>query len=139
VDHGVNSRLDSLQAAFLSVKLRRLAEWNKRRRRIAAYYLQEIDGAGLTLPAADEGSAWHLFVVLHPARAAFRERLAARGVATLVHYPTAVHEQPAYRQLGHAGLEVSEQLCREVVSLPLFPELTDAEVEHVAAAVRAAA
>jgi dTDP-4-amino-4,6-dideoxygalactose transaminase len=139
VDHGVNSRLDSLQAAFLSVKLRRLAEWNERRRRIATYYLQEIEGAGLTLPAADEGSAWHLFVVLHPARDAFRERLAARGVATLVHYPTAVHEQPAYRHLGHAGLEVSERLCREVVSLPLFPELTDAEVEHVAAAVRAAA
>jgi len=139
VEHGVNSRLDPVQAAFLSVKLGRIQEWNERRRRIAAYYLQEIEGARLTLPAADDGSAWHLFVVLHRDRDAFRDRLAERGVSTLVHYPTAVHEQPAYRRLAHAGLGVSERLCRDVVSLPLFPELTDAEVEHVAAAVRAVA
>ena len=84
--------------------------------------------------------AWHLFVVLAPDRDTFRARMHEQGVETLVHYPDAIHRQPAYTSLaGSVPLAVSERLCAQVVSLPLYPELTDAEAELVVAAVRTAA
>ena len=96
---------------------------------------------GVTLPVEAEGRvhAWHLFVVLADDRDAFRARLRERGVETLVHYPEPIHRQPAYGSLaGPVPLTVSERLCAQVVSLPLYPELTDAEAEQVVAAVQAA-
>jgi dTDP-4-amino-4,6-dideoxygalactose transaminase len=138
---GRNSRLDTLQAAVLSVKLRHLDDWNARRRAIAARYHKALAAAGLPVPAgqSDGEHVYHLYVVPVVDRDAFRRRLAKSGVETLVHYPHAVHEHPAYERLAKPGrLERSERLCREVVSLPLYPELTDGEVDAVIAALTAA-
>ena len=140
VRRGVNSRLDPLQAAFLAVKLRRLDGWNERRRELAALYRSELDGVvGMPSEAPGAHHVYHLFVIRSPARYALAARLAARGVATLVHYPRAVHEHPAYRGLARPGhLSRSERAAREVLSLPLYPELTDEEAHAVVAAVREA-
>jgi dTDP-4-amino-4,6-dideoxygalactose transaminase len=140
VTPGVNSRLDEVQAEVLVRKLARLDEWNARRRALAAYYREQLADANVGLPAEAPGCvhAWHLFVVLADDREAFRERLRAHGVETLVHYPLPIHRQSAYAQLdGRVPLSVSERLCERVVSLPLYPELTDAEAEQVVGAVRA--
>jgi dTDP-3-amino-3,4,6-trideoxy-alpha-D-glucose transaminase len=137
---GSNSRLDPLQAALLSVKLRRLEAWNARRRELAALYRAELEGV-LPLPAESPAAhhVYHLFVVRSPGRDALGAALARRGVATLVHYPRAVHEHPVYRHLDRPGrLARSERAAREVLSLPLYPELTDEEAQTVAAAVREA-
>ncbi len=128
----MNSRLDTLQAAFLLAKLPYLAQWNARRRELARRYLDRLQGVGL--PADHPDHAWHLFVVRVPDRGAFRAALAERGVHTAVHYPRAVHEHPAYRHLA-GEFPVAEALAREVVSLPLYPELTDEEADAVVAAV----
>jgi dTDP-4-amino-4,6-dideoxygalactose transaminase len=137
--HGINSRLDALQAAVLAVKLSRLDGWNDRRRAIAAHYEAELAEDELALPteAPDRRHVYHLFVVRPPDRAGFRSALAEHGVETLIHYPAAIHEHPAYAGLARPGrLDYSEHLAAIVVSLPLYPELTDAEVEHVASSVR---
>jgi dTDP-4-amino-4,6-dideoxygalactose transaminase len=135
---GVNSRLDEVQAEVLVRKLSRLDEWNERRRALAAYYREQLADSQLRLPVEAPGRlhAWHLFVVLADERDGFRERLRARGVETLVHYPLPIHRQAAYAHLdGGVPLSVSERLSERVVSLPLYPELTDAEAEQVVAAV----
>ncbi|MGH3102488.1 MAG: DegT/DnrJ/EryC1/StrS family aminotransferase, partial [Gaiellaceae bacterium] len=139
---GTNSRLDTLQAAVLLARLPRLDVWNERRREIAALYRSGLAGTPLELPAepADGLHAFHLYVVRTRERDRFRAELSSRGVETLVHYPRAVHQHPAYAHLARPGaLETSERLAREVVSLPLYPELTDAEAEAVVEAVRAVA
>ena len=135
---GVNSRLDEVQAEILSRRLARLDEGNERRRQLADYYRSEL--RGVRLPVEREGTrhCWHLFVVLAENRDAFRAKLLERGVETLVHYPVPIHRQPAWTHLaGEVPLAVSERLCEQVVSLPLYPELTDAEAEQVVAAVNA--
>ena len=137
---GVNSRLDEMQAALLRVKLRRLDEWNGRRARLAGKYLRELEGVpDLTLPSVPEYAepAWHLFVVRHPRRDALREHLERAGVGTLIHYPLPPHLQPAYAELGlgPGSFPLAEALAREVLSLPLGPHLSEAEVDHVVAAV----
>lgn len=138
---GVNSRLDELQAAILRARLPHLESANERRRAIAGVYEAALEGtAGRPLARlADRVHAFHLFVVRVPDREAFQARLAEAGVGTLVHYPRPVHRHPPYQALAdRVPLPVSEQLASTIVSLPLFPELTDAEVETVAAAARAA-
>ena len=138
---GVNSRLDELQAAFLGAKIEHLGAWNARRRKIAAAYSAALDGGSArplaVLPRREH--AFHLFVVDAGDRDGYRESLAAQGVETLIHYPLPIHRQPAYAGLaaGPVPLPVSERLAERVLSLPIYPELTDAEVEHVASAVRA--
>jgi dTDP-3-amino-3,4,6-trideoxy-alpha-D-glucose transaminase len=134
-ERGVNSRLDTLQAAFLLAKLPFLEQWTARRRELARRYLDAFDEVGL--PADHPDHVWHLFVVRVPDRGAFRAALAEQGVQTAVHYPRAVHEHPAYRHLG-GHFPVAEALAREVVSLPLYAELTDEEAETVVSAVAAA-
>lgn len=140
---GYNSRLDELQAALLRVKLRAIDAWNARRRRIAAYYLDEMAGADLVLPTEepDNEHVWHLFVVRSARRDQLQAALAARGVATLIHYPIAPHRQEAYADtpLAELRLPVSEMLHDEVLSLPIGPHMSDAQVEQVATAVRASA
>jgi dTDP-4-amino-4,6-dideoxygalactose transaminase len=141
VRRGSNSRLDPLQAAVLSVKLPRLESWNERRRFLADLYRAELEDA-VAVPREAPGArhVYHLFVVRSPRRDALSQELERRGIGTLVHYPRAVHEHPAYRELDRPGrLLRSERLAREVLSLPLYPELTDDEVRAVAAAVRDAA
>jgi dTDP-3-amino-3,4,6-trideoxy-alpha-D-glucose transaminase len=137
---GVNSRLDELQAALLSVKLARLDDFNARRARVAERYLRELADADLVLPRTFPWAdpAWHLFVVRSPRRDALREALAADGVQTLVHYPIPPHRQRAYAGTAAATrrLPVADRLAAEVLSLPMGPHLTDAQQRHVIDAVR---
>jgi dTDP-4-amino-4,6-dideoxygalactose transaminase len=140
---GTNSRLDAVQAALLLVKLRHLDEWTERRRKIAATYLEALAGLGLGLPREADGRSHvdHLFVVRVANRARFRARLSQAGVETRVHYPRPIHGHPAYGDLARSDgrLGVSEQLTREVVSLPLHPHLTETEIDAVVYSVRFAA
>ncbi len=140
---GTNSRLDELQAAVLRVKLRYLESWNARRREIAALYRELLSEGvarwGLVLPEEppDARHVYHLYVVRHPRRDALQAFLSERGIGTLIHYPVPVHLQPAYADLGHGegSLPVTETLAREVLSLPMYPELTDGEVRAVAGGI----
>jgi dTDP-4-amino-4,6-dideoxygalactose transaminase len=141
VVRGVNSRLDELQAAVLLAKLPRLEESNERRRALAARYDEALEGLALELPArpADGLHVFHLYVVRASERDRVRAELARAGIATAVHYPRAVHEHPGYADLGIGRpLGQSEALAREVLSLPLYPALTESEVDAVAAALRRA-
>jgi len=130
---GHNSRLDEMQAAILSAKLLYLDADNARRRAIARRYVSEINHPDMTLPPADQidSDCWHLFVVRHPQRDAFREHMLRKGIQTDVHYPIPPHQQKAYSQFAHLVLPIAEELHREVVSLPLNPVLTDTEVEYI--------
>lgn len=143
---GYNSRLDTLQAAILNVKLRHLAAWNDRRRQAAAWYRAALrDCPGLALPAEAPWCGrhvYHLFVVriLERDRDAIARALAAAGVQTVVHYPIPIHLQKAYAGLGlRAGtFPQAEHAARTVLSLPMFPEMTQDQVAQVAASLRAA-
>jgi dTDP-4-amino-4,6-dideoxygalactose transaminase len=142
VRSGWNSRLDTVQAAILSAKLGRLADWTERRREIASNYLDGLSDCPLGLPTEAEGRhhVYHLFVVTVADRDGFRRTLQESGIGTLVHYPRPVHLQPAYAGLAtpDGRLAESERLAAHIVSLPLFPELEQGEVEAVVAAVRRA-
>jgi len=132
------SRLDTIQAAVLAVKLPHLARWNARRGALAARYDAALRDAPVELLAPAEHHAHHLYVVRSRERGALRARLLERGVETLVHYPLAVHQQPAWAGLDRPGrLVESERAAAEVLSLPLYPQLTDAEVDAVIDAVLA--
>lgn len=132
---GANSRLDELQAAFLSSRLPELEAENERRRSIAARYGTAFASSTLRCPTVSEGNihAWHLYVVRHPDRATLAQRLAERGIATMIHYPIPPHLQLAYQsmKLGVGSLPISERMHREVLSLPLGPTMTDDDVDRV--------
>lgn len=140
VECGMNSRLDELQAAVLRVKLRWLDRWNQRRRQIAALYNRLLADLPVRCPpqAPWAQSNYHLYVIEVDERDALRAYLKAEGIGTDIHYPKPVHLQPAYCDLSPAEgqLPVTESLCQRIVSLPLFPELSDAEAETVASAIR---
>jgi dTDP-4-amino-4,6-dideoxygalactose transaminase len=140
---GTNSRLDSLQAAVLRVKLRHLDAWQAERlERVRAYDAALAGTPGLVTPREREGarSAWHLYTVRLERRDAVRAHLASRGIATAVHYPRPIHLQPAMASAGGrvGDLPVSERLSNEVLSLPLYPELPLPTIERIAAEVRRA-
>jgi dTDP-4-amino-4,6-dideoxygalactose transaminase len=131
-----NSRLDALQAAILGAKLPHLDSWNAARRHAAGLYRARLQGLDLILPEPSdpaEAHVYHLFVVRHPARDALIEKLGAAGVEAGVHYPIPVHLQPAYAALGHGpgSFPVAERLASESLSLPMFPEITTAQVDRV--------
>ena len=132
---GPNDRLDELQAALLRVKLKHIDADNARRREIAARYRREIKKPAVRLPsvrAGEDSHVWHLFVVRVADRPVFQQRLLDQGVHTAIHYPIAPHQQQAYaNQLGHLRLPLTEAMHRAVVSLPVSPVLTDAQVAHV--------
>jgi dTDP-4-amino-4,6-dideoxygalactose transaminase len=140
---GFNSRLDEIQAAVLAAKLPRLDAATRRRRHIADRYLTGLAGLGLRLPevAPFADAAWHVFVVRHADRDGFQQRLLERGVHTLIHYPVPPHLQPAYAEMGwqKGAFPVSEAIHQEVVSLPLWPGMTEDDIEHVVTSVRACA
>jgi dTDP-4-amino-4,6-dideoxygalactose transaminase len=143
VQEGVNSRLDEIQAAVLRARLHRLASASDRRRGIAEHYDAALMGTAVAPLARIEGHehVFHLYVVRAHRRDSFIAELDRRHVQTAVHYPIPIHGHPAYQALRtqRVSLENAERLAGEVVSLPLYPELTDAEVEYVAEAARAAA
>jgi dTDP-4-amino-4,6-dideoxygalactose transaminase len=138
---GLNSRLDELQSAILRVKLAHLTAWNQRRREIAALYYDLLNDTSLVLPEApnDGDHVYHLYVARHPERQRVMRELHERGIGTVIHYPIATHLQPIYSHLAAPGsLPVTEQLCDDIFSLPIYPELTDDEVRAVATALREA-
>jgi len=133
---GFNSRLDELQSAILRVKLKYLDEENARRREIALVYDERLAATSLRLPQrrGGIGHVYHQYVVRSDERDRLREYLRERGIGALVHYPAPVHLQPAYRDriaVHRNALPVTEQAARQVLSLPMYPFLTDAEVERV--------
>jgi dTDP-4-amino-4,6-dideoxygalactose transaminase len=132
------SRLDELQAAFLRVKLRHLSPWVNRRREIAKQYMKGLRGIGDIRFVSSEGSSFHLFVIRTKRRDALQKYLAARLIGTALHYPVPIHFVRAFRCLGYTkgDFPVSEALSREVLSLPMFPLLTDSEVRRVIRTVK---
>ena len=140
---GVNSRLDTLQAVVLSAKLRRLAGWNAARRAAAARYDALLSDCGeVVRPRTLDGNehVWHLYVVRVPDRDRVLKELHAAGIGAGIHYPVPVHLTAAFAGLGYAegAFPVAERAARELLSLPLFPEITPAQQERVASALAAA-
>ena len=136
---GWNSRLDELQAAILRVKLRHLAEGNRRRRALAELYNEGLRNLPVIIPTPNSGNehVYHQYVIRHSQRDDMQAFLSARNIVTLILYPFPIHLQPAYRgRLGDSGsFPVAEQAAREILSLPIYPELTDAQVQTVVQAI----
>lgn len=142
---GYNSRLHALQAAILSVKLPHARDWNRARRHHAAHYAQLLEGTPFVLPTEREGAChvYHQYTLRVPEtldRDKISQYLTERGIGCAIYYPHPLHLQPVFEGLGYkeGQLPVSEAACREVLSLPIFPELTDDEVEEVGQALKAA-
>lgn len=133
---GLNSRLDEMQAAILRVKLRRLDEWNARRRQTAKIYDEILSGAASlkTFPAAGnpDSHVFHLYVVQTENRERLREHLLSRGIETAIHYPFPLHRQPLFRRVEQPALPVAEAAGDEILSLPLYAQITAEEVREVA-------
>jgi dTDP-4-amino-4,6-dideoxygalactose transaminase len=142
IEMGINSRLDALQAAVLSVKLPHLDRWNESRRKKASFYdraLQDLPEVVLP-PAPGEGiePVYHLYVIRARKRDDLEKFLVARGIGTGVYYPLPLHLQPCFAGLGYREGEMpeSERASREVLALPLYPELTDDQQAYVVQAIR---
>ena len=134
---GLNSRLDPLQAALLSVKLRHLDDWNARRSALAMRYNERLKGAvGIRLPAVPEGfdPVWHLFVIRCEQRDDLQRRLLEKGIQTQIHYPVPPHESKPYQHIG-LRLPVTETIARSCLSLPIGPHLPEGDVKQVLAAL----
>jgi len=138
---GTNARLDALQAAFLRTKLRHLPAWTEERRSLASLYRAALQGSPVTLPEEPEGSrhTYHQFTIRAPRRDALQAWLAERGIATRVYYPIPLPAQPVFAEQGWSAdpFPVSNRAAAEVLSLPIFPGLTEGEVGRVAGALRA--
>jgi dTDP-4-amino-4,6-dideoxygalactose transaminase len=136
---GYNYRMDEMQGAILAVKLRHLDVWNAARTAVAKNYLERLSETPIILPTEAIGRrhVWHQFVIRSPDRDALRRDLSQAAIATGLHYPVPLHLQPAYKDLGRrAGdFPISERLAEECLSLPIFPELRETEVDRVCRAV----
>lgn len=132
-EKGVNSRLDTIQAAILDVKLKYLDKWNSRKNDIANRYLAEITNDKVVLPIThkDNYHIWHQFVLRVKNRNEFQEYLSSKGITTLIHYPTAIHKQNAYKEYNNLELPIAEKYAAEVVSLPIYYGLTDEEIQYI--------
>jgi dTDP-4-amino-4,6-dideoxygalactose transaminase len=139
---GFNSRLDEIQAAFLSVKLKYLDEENQRRRDIAKYYCENINIPEIILPAQKGDfespntslkNVWHLFVIRHPEREKLQEYLKEHGVQTLIHYPIPPHKQKAYSEWNELHYPITEKIHQQVLSIPIFQIMKGEEAEKVVA------
>lgn len=133
---GINSRLDELQAGFLSIKLKHLTKWSEQRNHIAALYNQQLSGVGdVVTPVLANGatSVYHLYVIRTNKRDALQQYLNENGVGTLIHYPLPPHLQEAYQELGYkkGDFPLAETIADTCLSLPMFPGLTDEQVKHV--------
>ncbi len=138
---GFNYRMEGIQGAVLGVKLKHLDKWTQGRQRVAKRYAELLADTPLKLPqvAAFAESSWHLYTVRHPQRDELKKYLDANGVGNAVHYPIPLHLQKCYADLGYklGDFPVSEKAGRECLSLPVFPELSDAQIERVAEVVKA--
>jgi dTDP-4-amino-4,6-dideoxygalactose transaminase len=134
-EFGVNSRLDEMQAAILRARLHLLPAWTARRRAIAARYRTALQGASIGVPRElDAGHVYHLFPVLTPERDRFQAHMTDRQVETLIHYPVAIPRQPALAAASPAMCPIADRVCSQVVSLPMYPGLSDAAAAAVAEA-----
>lgn len=135
---GYNTRLDELQAALLHTKLATIDAWNDRRRSVAAKYLDLLAGLDIVLPTVPAGHepVWHLFVIRHLDRDGLRERLTDHGIETIIHYPIAPLQQPAYEHMDTRATPLAEQAAAEVLSLPIGPHVTEAQSDHVIATLK---
>jgi dTDP-4-amino-4,6-dideoxygalactose transaminase len=139
---GYNGRLDSIQAGWLSVKLRHLAKWNESRRNLAHRYHELFgklrDSVFVPMEASWTKGVYHLYVVRVQDREALQAQLAEAGIATGIHYPIPLHQQKAYEHLGYktGDFPVTERVAREIVSLPMFPQLSYAQQDEVVRAVK---
>ena len=136
---GINSRLDEVQAAVLSLKLKHLDAENERRRSIAIRYVAGIDNPYIVMPDGDydKNHVWHLFVIRTNDRERLVQYLDEKGVQTQVHYPVPIHKQSAYQELAFLDLPISEKIASEVLSLPMGPYMTDEEVDYVISTLNA--
>jgi dTDP-4-amino-4,6-dideoxygalactose transaminase len=133
---GINSRLDEMQAAVLRARLPYLRAWTERRRAIAAEYRTGMTSTAVRpLPQRDDGHVYHLFVVRSQQRTHLQQHLAGRGIETLIHYPVPIPAQPALAAHRPAECPVAAAACREILSLPMHPALTRAEISEVVSAV----
>ena len=131
---GFNSRLDELQAAFLRVKLKKLDDWNERRRQIAAIYMKELkDVEQIILPYVPlwAEAVWHLFVIRTQKREALQKHLEQNGIQTMIHYPVPPHKQQAYQDMNHLNLPITERIHQEVLSLPMGPAMKEEDALFV--------
>jgi dTDP-4-amino-4,6-dideoxygalactose transaminase len=138
---GHNMRLDEVQAAFLSIKLKHLPEWTRQRQEIAGWYHEALAGIpGLVLPkvAKDATHVYHLYVVRHPQRDALQQFLTTAGIGTLIHYPVPPHLQEAYASLGFpkGAFPIAERIADTCLSLPMWPGMTKEMVDEVAARLK---
>jgi dTDP-4-amino-4,6-dideoxygalactose transaminase len=137
---GLNSRMDEMQAAFLSIKLKHIDKENSIRRTHAALYLEKTENNAVVLPAKSEEAlslehVWHLFVIRTKNRKKFMNYLTERGIQTLIHYPIPPHKQEAYKKLNHLTYSITEKIHNEVVSLPISPVQTTEETEAIIQAI----
>ena len=132
---GSTNRLDNLQAAVLRVKLRNLSKWNEKRRKNVEIYRRHLKGLELIFPKEIKGRkhVYHLFVIRVKDRDKIKKKLFDRGIATGIHYPLPIYLQNAYKFLGHerGGFPVSEKVADEILSLPMFPELSEDKIKYV--------
>ena len=137
---GLNSRMDEIQAAFLSIKLKYLDAENQHRHEIAQYYLNNINHPNITLPQFNPtpntqhptpNHVWHLFIIRHPHRNNLQQYLSKNGIQTLIHYPIPPHKQPAYKEWNDLSFPITEKIHDEVLSLPISPVMTVHEKEII--------
>ena len=138
---GGNSRLDTIQAAVLGVKLKRLAQWNEGRRNAAALYSRRLEGiAEVIVPQAVDHvvPVWHVYAIRAKNRDGLVAHLQEKGIGAIIHYPIPVHLQPAYADLGHTkgDFPVCEEISDEILSLAMFPEITEEQIDEVTEAIR---
>ena len=136
---GYNRRLDTMQAAILRVKLKYLEKWNAARRWNAKLYQKHLEGSGVVVPGEAGGaeSVWHLYVIRTERRDALKEHLVSKGINASIHYPIPIHLQPAYQDLGYkrGDFPVTEAYADRILSLPMYPELSDRQVEFISQTV----
>jgi dTDP-4-amino-4,6-dideoxygalactose transaminase len=135
---GFNSRIDTLQAVFLSIKLQKITEWNRRRENIANYYLENLSDTPLVLPKVRNNavSSWHLFVIRFKERDNLQEYLSNNGIQTLIHYPIPPHKQNAYSNDFYEDFPIAEEMARTVLSLPIGPHLEFEKVQYVVETIK---
>lgn len=137
---GFNFRMEALQGAILAVKLKHLEKWTSARRTLAKRYDEKLKGAPVRIPETPAGvrHVYHVYAILSEKRDQLQEYLKGQGIETHSHYPIPVHLQKAYSHLGHkpGDFPLAEKACSQLLSLPLYPEMTEAQVDETAAAVR---
>jgi dTDP-4-amino-4,6-dideoxygalactose transaminase len=137
---GYNARLEGMQGAILNVKLRHLDKWNQERRRVGLSYNKHLQGVPVKTPGVhqDHDQVYHVYVIETPRRDELHKYLADHGVPTIMHYPVPVHVQKAFDHLGYreGDFPVTEKLCREVLSLPIYPEMNEEQIAFVAATIK---